>query len=113
MPGLDKTGPVGQGPLTGGGFGSCSGDAATVDSSAISHEELCGAGRGGLPWGGGRGRCFGGGRKGLKSRGIGRRYSDNNEKSVEAGFANQIAQLIKDIDKFHSRLDELVSKQKE
>lgn len=59
MPGFDGRGPLGQGPRTGGGFGYCSPQA---DRSAVSSAvtAVYGAGRGGVPYGGGRGRCFGG-----------------------------------------------------
>jgi len=59
MPGFDGTGPLGQGPRTGGGFGYCSpgsGPAYGVGGFAY------GVGRGGFPRGGGRGRAWGGGR---------------------------------------------------
>ena len=55
MPGYDGTGPMGKGPMSGGGFGYCAQDTAAAGMPR-------GAGRGGRPWGGGRGRCFGGGR---------------------------------------------------
>jgi len=61
MPGFDGTGPRGQGPRTGGGFGFCgpgSGPAPAGYASGVVY----GVGRGGIPWGGGRGRAFGGGR---------------------------------------------------
>jgi len=54
MPGFDGTGPRGQGPRTGGGWGRC---APLPDETGVPR----GMGRGGLPWGGGRGRCWGGG----------------------------------------------------
>lgn len=55
MPGFDQTGPLGEGPQTGRGLGRCgTGDAGPARG-------LYGVGRGGRPWGGGRGRCFGGG----------------------------------------------------
>jgi hypothetical protein len=58
MPGFDRTGPLGRGPGTGWGQGLCarpSGGRRLSFSGALR-----GVGRGGLPWGGGRGRCFGG-----------------------------------------------------
>ncbi len=71
MPGFDRTGPEGKGPLTGGGFGYC----GTPNRRAGFY----GVGRGGAPWGGGRGHCFGGGR-GRYGRGFGpgfgRRFHD-------------------------------------
>lgn len=54
MPGFDGTGPGGQGPATGWGRGVC--DPEPGPRTAF------GVGRGGMPRGGGRGRCFGGGR---------------------------------------------------
>jgi len=61
MPGYDGTGPRGQGPRTGGGFGWCppgAGPASAPPPGGVAY----GVGRGGRPWGGGRARCFGGGR---------------------------------------------------
>ena len=75
MPGFDGTGPLGQGPMTGGGRGFCAmpyraygpsgyGVRAPYHSSYGRPFDgpIFGASRGGLPWGGGRGRVFGGGR---------------------------------------------------
>ncbi len=92
MPGFDGTGPFGAGPMTGGGRGWCVGYAPGYGSSAQPGKAVQypwmtfapdsapwgapypneyaygypyaprGVGRGGLPWGGGRGRCWGGGR---------------------------------------------------
>ena len=63
MPGFDRTGPQGAGPRTGRGQGLCG--AYTGREAQVSR----GVGRGGAPWGGGRGRCFGG-------RGMGRSWSE-------------------------------------
>jgi hypothetical protein len=76
MPGFDGTGPMGRGPMTGGGRGFCAMPYRGYGPYAYgmkapyyppsSMNPFCGpafgVGRGGLPWGGGRGRCFGGGR---------------------------------------------------
>jgi hypothetical protein len=101
MPGFDGTGPMGQGPMTGGGRGFCampyrgygsygygmgapyyppfsgypsygygmgapyyppSGGYPSFGRPFYGYGPVFGAGRGGLPWGGGRGRVFGGGR---------------------------------------------------
>ena len=82
MPGFDGTGPLGQGPMTGGGRGFCAMPNRAYGPSGYGvrapyhypsfgpspvygyggYGPVLGAGRGGLPWGGGRGRVFGGGR---------------------------------------------------
>lgn len=62
MPGMDGTGPMGQGPMTGGGRGLC---VVPLPAGAPAYGYLGavrGVGRGGFPWGGGRGRTWGGGR---------------------------------------------------
>jgi len=64
MPGFDGTGPLGQGPRTGGGFGYC----PPTTGPYYGRPVVYGVGRGGLPRGGGRGFAFGGG------RGRGRRF---------------------------------------
>lgn len=65
MPGFDGTGPRGQGPRTGGGFGYCQPTADPYCGQPVVY----GAGRGGRPRGGGRGSAFGGGRRGHWGRG--------------------------------------------
>jgi hypothetical protein len=62
MPGFDGTGPMGLGPRTGGGFGYCAPGAGTAAPFRYAPGVVYGVGRGGIPWGGGRGRAFGGGR---------------------------------------------------
>jgi hypothetical protein len=76
MPGFDGTGPMGQGSMTGGGRGFCAMPYGGYRPYGYGfqtpyyppkgmypfHGSVLGAGRGGLPWGGGRGRVFGGGR---------------------------------------------------
>jgi hypothetical protein len=61
MPGFDQTGPLGEGPMTGGGFGRC------VAGDVPADVQRRGLGRGGAPFGGGRGRGRGFGR-GLRRR---------------------------------------------
>ncbi len=58
MPRLDRTGPLGAGPRTGLGLGRCGAYAA--EGLRPLQGDRRGIGRGGAPWGGGRGRCFGG-----------------------------------------------------
>ena len=67
MPGFDGTGPLGRGPRTGGGFGYCP-PVAGMPVGGYGSRVMYGAGRGGYPYGGGRGRAWGGG------RGFRRRY---------------------------------------
>ena len=57
MPGRDGSGPMGQGPRTGGGFGGC-----PPVEGVTGARPVYGAGKRGIPWGGGRGRAWGGGR---------------------------------------------------
>ncbi|MCK4271104.1 DUF5320 domain-containing protein [bacterium] len=59
MPGFDGTGPRGMGSRTGGGFGFCPPGVGPASGQGWFPR---GVGRGGLPWGGGRGRAWGGGR---------------------------------------------------
>jgi hypothetical protein len=78
MPGFDGMGPRREGPMTGGGKGFCK---TALRSFGYGFRRMFspreppnrldenrddapvfGAGKGGLPWGGGRGRVFGGGR---------------------------------------------------
>ncbi len=52
MPGFDRSGPNGQGSMTGGGFGPCN----------TNNQQAFGRGRGGVGLGCGRGRGMGRGR---------------------------------------------------
>jgi hypothetical protein len=61
MPGGDRTGPVGMGPMTGRGAGFCAGYSVPGYLNPIPGRGWYGVGRGGFPRGGGRGRAFGGG----------------------------------------------------
>jgi hypothetical protein len=62
MPGGDRTGPWGGGPMTGRGAGYCAGYPVPGYMNPIPGRGWYGVGRGGFPRGGGRGRAFGGGR---------------------------------------------------
>lgn len=67
MPGFDGTGPRGFGSMTGRGLGYCAGGPRPSYGWGGY-----GVGRGGIPWGGGRGRAWGGGRgRGWWGRGRG------------------------------------------
>ncbi len=62
MPGGDRTGPMGWGPMTGRAAGYCAGYSVPGYLNPIPGRGWFGVGRGGFPRGGGRGRAFGGGR---------------------------------------------------
>lgn len=64
MPHYDRTGPSGEGSMTGHGGGFC---VAPVSMGLSSR----GAGRGLAPYGGGRGQCFGGGRGRMRPSHVG------------------------------------------
>ena len=117
MPGFDGTGPMGMGPMTGGGFGPCN----PATGGNYYGQPVYGAGRGGIPWGGGRGRAFGGGRGWFRGRGnwfappyfYGQPpvsgdpgYSAEDEKK----YLQDVLSSMKDnIERIQSRLDELAS----
>lgn len=68
MPGFDKTGPMGQGPMTGRRRGYCYNPQPPekTDSETNTTNEkniIWGVGRGGRPRGGGMGFCNGGRRR--------------------------------------------------
>ena len=72
MPGGDRTGPLGWGPMTGRGAGYCAGYPVPGYLNPIPGRGWFGVGRGGFPWGGGRGRFFGRGFGFGRGRGRGR-----------------------------------------
>jgi hypothetical protein len=66
MPGYDRTGPWGQGPRTGGGFGFCGPQAQAAEADARFYGRGFGRGGRGLQRGFRRGFCFfGRGRDGI------------------------------------------------
>jgi len=83
MPGFDRKGPQGEGPLTGAGTGLCN------SGRRRPQNDSRGVGRGGLPWGGGMGRCYGGG---------GGRRMQRFEKGLEGENAG-LRQRIRDLEK--------------
>ena len=72
MPLGDGTGPLGFGPMTGRAAGYCAGYPVPGYLNPIPGGGRFGVGRGGLPWGGGRGRFFGRGFGFGRGRGRGR-----------------------------------------
>ena len=64
------TGPLGKGPLTGWGKGRCrkNSDLKKLDNDKFENgSTVYGTGRGGESYGGGKGKCRGGGRNRNKS----------------------------------------------
>lgn len=55
MPGFDRTGPRGKGPMTGRQMGRCVTQAADTQGEVQNEMPIFGLGRGGLSRGGGRG----------------------------------------------------------
>lgn len=125
MPGYDGTGPRGFGPRTGGRFGYC--PPGTGPGRPYGWYGR-GVGRGGFPWGGGRGRAWGGGR-GRRAWGGWNHpyagsyapapwnwdyedvpYSETDEKSY---LQEQLTMMQDEMNAIKSRLDELASAEKE
>ena len=93
MPGFDGTGPQGYGQRTGGGFGRCVPNAASTP--------VYGLGRGGLPHGGGRGRCRAFFRKDVVS-------APPYDETQERESLRQEAQYLQaQLDRIQARLSEL------
>jgi len=104
MPGFDKTGPRGQGPLTGGGFGRCR--PGPDDESHLRADAQWGIGRGGRPRGGGRGRCFAGGRGGGPAL-MRDPAADDGPLRSRGNLEARIAELIKENDELRARVAKL------
>ena len=108
MPGFDGTGPMGQGPMTGGGRGFC----AVPGGYAPG---FFGLGRGGLPWGGGRGRGFGGGRGWGRGMGWGLApqyppampYDPMYDTGYDTGLQAQLDAMTKENQELKARLEQL------
>jgi len=113
MPGGDRTGPMGMGPMTGRAMGYCAGYGMPG----------YGAGRGGIPWGGGRGRAFGGGRGfGWRARawayppfpayaqGWNAPYAPEQEKAM---LKEELGLLEEEMSSLRKRLEELEKKPRE
>jgi hypothetical protein len=104
MPGFDRTGPLGGGPRTGRGRGLCGTDA---NSPRFSWSGLLrGIGRGGLPWGGGRGRCIGGGGWWQRFRWVSAPNAGDEAETLKA----EIAALKEALSAMEGRLSQLNKK---
>lgn len=115
MPGFDGTGPRGLGPRTGGGFGFCAPGSGPVPAGYLPGV-VYGVGRGGIPWGGGRGRAFGGGRGrwwrgafpyGPYAYGGVAPYAAPSAADEKAFLENEVAYLEQQISAVRQRLAEL------
>lgn len=121
MPGFDRTGPLGQGPMTGRGLGLCSGYARTTGFRGP-----------GLAWRRGwygRGRGFGFGRGFGRGFGFGRGYGmgyypsypayypayepEVNSREEEKMLKDYVAELEEELSAVKNRLQEIEKKEEE
>lgn len=100
MPGGDKTGPAGQGPMTGRGAGPCG--SGQGRGSLGGRGGGFGGGRGG---GSGRGRGYGGGRG--RGRGFGFGWTGSDE---ELPPQDEAEELRKQVEMLERRLAQLEKK---
>lgn len=107
MPRYDRTGPAGAGPRTGWALGRCAAYAA--GGLRTLGGMVRGVGQGGFPWGGGRGRCFGGRGMGLSSRPFAGTVSQSPSEEAEA-LRVQLAAAENEIAAMKARLEELANK---
>lgn len=114
MPGFDGTGPQGMGPGTGGGRGFCSPGTSAYAPGYIN-PTIRGAGRGGIPWGGGRGRAFGGGRGRWSCRtipfAVQQFYAAPNAAQPIEFLKNQASLLEGELAAIQKRIEELEKKE--
>jgi hypothetical protein len=117
MPGFDGTGPAGRGPRTGGGRGFCAPGVGARYPYGSTGPVMRGAGRGGIPWGGGRGRVYGGARGRGWWCGPALYYSPYAQPFTEPDaeqemnfLKNQAASLEQELSAIRKRLDEIETK---
>jgi hypothetical protein len=126
MPGLNRTGPLGEGPRTGRGLGLCnprSGDLATRFAWGAGRGHGFGRGRGfgrgfgpGMGWGRGYGRGFGWRRFGASwSTGYAPAYTPETLESGEEVeiLRSEADSLKKALDQINKRIDKLERKSSE
>jgi hypothetical protein len=104
MPGFDRTGPMGAGPLTGGGFGYCGKARGAGARTQLEPGRPFGRGRGaGRGFGRGAGRCFG-----WWGYGYARPYDQPpGPASEKALLTDQAAQLRSELAALEGRLADL------
>jgi len=114
MPGFDGTGPQGMGPKAGGGRGFCTPGTSAYASGYIN-SAICGAGRGGIPRGGGRGRAIGRGRGRWSCRTIPfdaqQYYHEPNSAQTIDFLKNQASFLEGELAAIQKRIKELEKKE--
>ncbi len=96
MPRFDGTGPLGQGSMTGRGLGKC--NPANTDENVIY-----GVGRGGIPYGCGQGRMFGGGRNRFGRRFFRGQNTGNTDINEFNALKEQIRKLENKITELEKR----------
>lgn len=102
MPRFDGTGPLGQGSMTGRGLGKC--NPANTDEKVIY-----GVGRGGIPYGCGQGRMFGGGRNRFNR--LGRRFfQSQNTGNTDINEFNALKEQIRNLENKITELEKRETK---
>ena len=105
MPGGDRTGPEGLGPMTGRAAGSCAGSSAPGYMSAAGGRGLAGRGRGGgRGW---RNRFFATGLPGWMRAGFGHQPTPVDEKQELAGLKRQAQLLQNSLKEIDERMEQL------
>ena len=97
MPGRNRTGPLGQGAMSGRGLGDCGGTAAYDEAPAFGRGRGMGGGGGGMGRGQGRGMGRGMG------RGLGRGFGAQG--AIEAPVGRKQTDLEREIEELKSRLE--------
>jgi hypothetical protein len=107
MPRYDQTGPLGKGQMTGGRKGICQ----TPQDADLPNVDLGfqGVGRGGIPRGGGRGRCgggFGANQRGNfpSAQGVSTQQDDNDR------LRSQLSEAQREIEALKTKINELFNK---
>jgi hypothetical protein len=114
MPGGDRTGPVGMGPMTGRGAGFCAGYSMPGYANPVGGHGFLGRGRGFGGRGGGRGRrnwFYATGLPGWARAGYSAGFPAAPETESEQQALKQQAQYLRDsLDAVNKRIEELEKK---
>lgn len=109
MPGFNRRGPEGEGPMTGRRLGHCGKKANRQQDENEEH----GAGHGGRPWGSGQGRCHGGGqgrRMGGWRQG---QHEIDEDKTSQQSLEQYASDLEHELQHVKQQLDALSSKKQD